>query len=158
MFNFKIKKYLKRTDLINSVNSDKIWSKSLTMPEIKELLEALETKISKHKYTIDKNFLMDGRRSFLKSNIEKRFLKGNKYTEEDILESLFNFWEFVNNEYHVITPDALHRYNLTREKMDSMCMKYTKKEIICLQEKDAILEMIQTIKNYILNSITSNQI
>ena len=42
LFNkFKKKNYLKRTDFINSVDSNKIWSKSMTLDEIKELLEHL---------------------------------------------------------------------------------------------------------------------
>ena len=37
LFNkFKKKNYLKRTDFINSVDSNKIWSKSMTLDEIKE--------------------------------------------------------------------------------------------------------------------------
>ena len=39
MFVFKKKNYLKRTDFISSVDSNKIWSKSMTIPEIKMLLE-----------------------------------------------------------------------------------------------------------------------
>ena len=38
MFGFKKKNYLKRTDFINSVDSNEIWSKTMTPSEIKELL------------------------------------------------------------------------------------------------------------------------
>ena len=149
MFNFKTKNYLKRTDFINSVDSNKIWLKSMAIPEIKRLLEKLEIEISKHEYEIDKNFLMDGRRNYLRSNIEERLSRNDKFIKENILESLFNFWEFVNNEYYTITLEAVQRLNLTREEMENMCTEYTKSGIICEQEKDVILEMIQTIKKYI---------
>lgn len=39
MFRFKKKNYLKRTDFINLVDSNKIWLKLITIYEKKELLE-----------------------------------------------------------------------------------------------------------------------
>ena len=59
MFGFKKKNYLKRTDFINSVDSNKIWSKTMTPSEIKELLGKLETEISKYEFDTDKNFIMN---------------------------------------------------------------------------------------------------
>ena len=67
----KKKNYLKRTDFINFVDSNKIWSKSMTLDEIKELLEFLKNEISKYEFDIDKNFIMNSRRKGLKSNIEE---------------------------------------------------------------------------------------
>ena len=75
MFGFKKKNYLKRSDFISSVDSNKIWSKSMTIPEIYELLEKLETKISKYEFDTDKNFIMNNRRKGLKRMIEERLQK-----------------------------------------------------------------------------------
>lgn len=56
MFFNKNKKYLKRLDFINLADSEKIWSKSMTLIEIKELLESLENEIQKYSFDNDKNF------------------------------------------------------------------------------------------------------
>lgn len=76
MFIFKKKRnYLKRSDFINSVDSNKIWSKSMSLDEIKYLLEYLENEISKYEFDIDKNFIMNSRRKGLKEMIEARLQK-----------------------------------------------------------------------------------
>ena len=77
MFGFKKKNYLKRTDFINSVDSNKIWSKSMTIPEIKSLLEHLEVELSKYEFDEDTNFIMNNRRKGLKREIEERLQKNN---------------------------------------------------------------------------------
>lgn len=62
MFFNKNKKYLKRLDFINLADSEKIWSKSMTLIEIKELLESLENEIQKYSFDSDKNFIMNSRK------------------------------------------------------------------------------------------------
>ena len=89
--NFKKKNYLKRTELINSVDDNKIWTKSMTLIEIKELLEYLKNKIDEYEFDFDKNFIMNSRRKTLKSMIEERLLKNNRDINELVSESLFNF-------------------------------------------------------------------
>ncbi len=142
------KNYLNRNVFINSVNSNKIWSKSMTMPEIQELLEYLKNEISKYEFDTDKNFIMNSRRKALKSKIEAQLSKNDKDINELILESLFNFWEFVSDEYSgdfiVVSEDL----GLSVQELISMDDTYRKKGIICTQEKEVILEMIQIIKNY----------
>ncbi len=149
MFGIKKKNYLKRTDFINLVDSKKIWHKTMSLLEIKDLLEFFEKEISKYDFKEDKNFVMDSRREALKRMIDERFTKYNTDKDDDVLESLFNFWEFVNNEYPAITVELLQRTKLNVRELDKMCTEYTKSGIICKQEKDAILEMIQTIKKHI---------
>ena len=149
MFGFKKKNYLKRTDFINLVDSDKIWRKTMSLPEIKDLLEFFEKEISKYDFEEDKNFVMDSRREGLKNMIDERLTKYKTDKDDDVLESLFNFWEFVNNEYPAITVELLQRLKKSVVELDNMCKKYTENGIICKQEKDAILEMIQTIKKHI---------
>src|SRR5574344_1678690 len=97
MFGFKKKNYLKRTDFINSVDSNKIWSKTMTPSEIKELLGKLETEISKYEFDTDKNFIMNNRRKCLKRMIEERLQENEGNANELIADSLFNFWEFVGD-------------------------------------------------------------
>ena len=71
MFGFKRKNYLKRTDFINSVDSNKICSKIMTSSEIKELLVKLETEISKYEFDADKNFIMNSRRKCLLKRLQR---------------------------------------------------------------------------------------
>ena len=65
MFFNKNKKYLKRLDFINLADSEKIWSKSMTLIEIKELLESLENEIQKYSFDNDKNFIMNSKKKML---------------------------------------------------------------------------------------------
>ena len=53
MFKFRIKKYLKRTDFMNSVDTNKIWSKKVTIPETLDIIEQLENELANHKFKKD---------------------------------------------------------------------------------------------------------
>ena len=141
--------YLKRETFINSIDSNKIWSKSMSMTEVKDLLDFLENELLKYNFTSDKNFIMDGRRNSLKTSIEARVSNNDENINEKVLESVFNFWEFVNNEYYTITLDSLEKLHLNRDEAERMCNEYAKSGIICLEEKNVILEMIQMIKKII---------
>lgn len=149
MFGFKKKNYLKRTDFINSVDSNKIWSKTMTPSEIKELLGKLETEISKYEFDTDKNFIMNNRRKSLKRMIEERLQENEGNANELIADSLFNFWEFVGDEYPGNIISDVQELGISIKEFDAMDKAYRDKGIICIQERDAILEMIKTIKNHI---------
>ncbi len=146
MFGFKRKKYLKRTDFINSVDSNKIWSKSMTLSEIKLLLDHLENELSKYYYDKDKNFIMNNRRKVLKRMIEERLQKKDGNTNELVAESVFNFWEFVGDEYPGNIISDVQELNISIKKFNAMDKAYREKGVICEQEKDTILEMIQFIR------------
>ena len=145
----KKKNYLKRTDFINFVDSNKIWSKSMSLDEIKELLEFLKNEISKYEFDIDKNFIMNSRRKGLKSNIEERLLKNDGNKNELVLESVFNFWEIVGDEYFGDFISISKNLGLSVQELTRMDNEYRKKGIICIQERDIILEIIDSIINYI---------
>ena len=149
MFGFKKKNYLKRTDFINSVDSNKIWSKSMSLDEIKYLLEYLKNEISKYEFVVDKNFIMNSRRKGLKGMLEERLQKNDGDITKLVSESLFNFWEYVGDEYPGDILSDCRELGITVKEFDSMDKAYREKGIICVQEKDTILEMIQAIENYI---------
>ena len=149
MFGFKKKNYLKRTDFINSVDSNKIWSKTMTPSEIKELLGKLETEISKYEFDTDKNFIMNNRRKCLKRMIEERLQKDKGNANELVADSLVNFWEFVGDEYPGNIISDVQELGISIKEFDAMDKAYREKGIICSQEKDIILDMIRTMKNYI---------
>lgn len=144
MILFNLKKKLKRDDFINSVNSDKIWSKELSIKEIKELLQQLKQVLSSHTFKEDTNFFMDGRRILM-----KRYVQEKEITEEKIKDALFNFWEFVNNEYCGSSHEAAEKYNKSMHELAIIWDKYKATGLICLQEKNEILDMINTLENKI---------
>lgn len=149
MFGFKRKNYLKRTDFINSVDSNKICSKIMTSSEIKELLVKLETEISKYEFDADKNFIMNSRKKCLKRMIEERLQKDKGNANELVADSLFNFWEFVGDEYPGNIISDVQELGISIKEFDAMDKAYREKGIICSQEKDIILDMIRIMENYI---------
>lgn len=147
MFKLK-KKHLRREDFINSFNSKKIWSKSMTLPEIKELLEKFEIELSKYEYENDKNFLMNTRRSILKRMVDDRLEKDDN-VNAIITDSLFNFWEFVSDEYSGSEITTSRETGLSIKEVIDMNNAYSEKGIICAEERDIILEMIHDMKKRI---------
>ena len=121
----------------------------MTTSEIKDLLAKLEIEISKCEFDTDKNFIMNSRRKTLKGTIEERLQKNDGNINELILESLFNFWEFVSDEYFGDFISISRELGLSAQELTKMDDEYRKKGIICIQERDIILEIIQVIKNYI---------
>ena len=149
MFGFKKKNYLKRTDFINSIDSNKIWSKTMTIDKTKLLLEQLENELSKYDFDEDKNFIMNARRKCLKRMIEARLQKDKGNANELVADSLFNFWEFVGDEYPGNIISDVQELGISIKEFDAMDKAYREKGIICSQEKDIILDMIRIMENYI---------
>ena len=145
------RKYLTRKKLINTVDNNKIWNKTLTVQEIKEILNKLESELSRYYFEIDENFIINSRRKVLKEMIETRFQNNDEYRFEKVLDSLFNFWEYVNDEYSTITLIDREELGISLEEFYEKDKKYREKGIICTQEKDEILQMIQIIRNNIVN-------
>lgn len=149
MFGINKKNYLKRTDFINTVNSDEIWSKSLNVDDTLNLLNQLVNEISKYDFELDNNFIMNGRRNTLKNMIFERLNNPNSQYEDTVKESLFNFWEFVSDEYDGNLLMISQQLKLPLKDVINMCDKYRLKNIISLQEKDIIIDIIKEIKKYI---------
>lgn len=155
MFSEKNKKnYLNRNVLIHSFDSEKIWSKSLNIADILDLLNQLIDKISSYDFELDNNFIMNERRNNLKNSIFERISNTNNQYEYIIKESLFNLWEFINDEYDGDLMSISKKLNIPLKDVISMCDKYRLKNIISLQEKDIIVDIINEIKKYI-NIITN---
>ena len=108
------------------------------------MLNILKDTINKHKYKTDKCFFKDSRREVLKDMILKR-----ETNEESIKESLFNFMEYINCEYCGNSPRLAQELKIHQSKLMDIWDKYKEKGIICLEEKEDILEMINHIKNEI---------
>ena len=72
----------------------------------------------------------------------------NDNSDDSVLESLFNLWEYINNEY-CIPLQVASQLKIPAYTVDKMWQEYKKSGIICSQEKDEILEMISYIKESI---------
>ena len=70
----------------------------MSIQEIKYLLQFLENEILNYIFEIDESFIMNSRRKVLKDNSIDRLNK-SEVVLGDVLESLFNFWEFTQDEY-----------------------------------------------------------
>lgn len=140
---------LKRNDFINLVSSDRIWMKELSMEEIKNTLSVLADSLTNYEFVEDKNFIMNPRRDVLKSMIVERIGKAQPNDFDMIGECMFNFWEFVGDEYFGSYHTASHQLGKSVEELTKMDDEYRNKGIISLQEKDEILEMINIMLNYI---------
>ena len=150
MFNFKNKKkFLNRKEFVNLVDSDEIWSKKMTLDKTKEMIEYLEKEMSKYYFEIDNNFIMNNRRKGLKSMIEERLLSKDDDINDVVSESLFNFWEFVNDEYAGNLSITSMELGLPLNEVIKRDNEYRIKGIICTQEKDIILEIMELLKKYI---------
>lgn len=145
-------KYLYRNYFLGKVDSKKIWSKSMSIQEIKDLLQIFENEISNCIYEIDENFIMNSRRKILRDNIMDRLNK-SEIVLEDILESLFNFWEFIQDEYSGDLIIISKELNKPVQELVNMDKKYRSKGIICEQEKQEIIEIINKLENVIANRI-----
>ena len=145
MFHFR-RHYLKRIDFINLVDSDKIWKKKLTKPEINDLLDFLEENLAHYDFSHDNDFFMNGRRTFCKGTIERLISKDNKNIN-DVLDSLFTFWEFVGDEYTGTLYSISDKLDIPVKRLENMDRAYRKKGIICSQEKDIIIDLIKIIRS-----------
>ena len=103
------------------------------------MLEHLENELSKYEFDTDKNFIMNSRRKTLKGMIEDRLQKNEGNTNELVSESLFNFWEFVDNEYPGNIISDVRELGITIKEFDLMDKAYREKGVICFQEKEIIL-------------------
>ena len=126
-------KYLYRNYFLGKVDSEKIWSKSMSIQEIE-------------------NFIMNSRRKELKDNIMNRLNK-SEIVLEDVLESLFNFGEFIQDEYSGDLIIISKELNKPVQELVNMDEKYRNKGIICEQEKQEIMEIINKLENVIANHI-----
>lgn len=145
-------KYLYRNYFLGKIDSKKIWSKSMSIQEIKDLLQIFKNEISKCIYEIDENFIMNSRRKELKDNIMSRLNK-SEIVLDDVLESLFNFLEFIQDEYSGDLIIISKELNKSVQELVNTDEKYRSKGIICKQEKQEIIEIINKLENVIANHI-----
>lgn len=78
--------------------------------------------------------------------------KDDATSNEIVNESLFNFWEFVGDEYPGGAGGIMNdcrELGISIQDFDAMDKSYREKGVICIQEKDTIIEMIRLIKKHL---------
>jgi len=140
------RKELNKQEILARKESNQIWTKTLTLEEIIILLDEIKKETSLYKFKFDKHFIMNSRRQTLKKIIYERLDDQNENNLKDIQESLFNLWEFIRDEYDGDIKQTSKIFKVPGKNIIKRCNKYRKKSIMCLQEKNIILEIITKIE------------
>lgn len=116
---------------------------NVEMEKYKNLLNDLKTEINNHLLEVDNRFVTYGRRNFLKQQFED-YLNNNSYTD-----AFMNLEEYILGYTSFLTPGDIPPEE--NRKFRDVLMdndNYFKDGIICLQEKNIIIEMINEFRNY----------
>lgn len=113
-----------------------------------EFLKRLRDEINKYKYSVSFNFITIGRRDFLREGLTKKL-------KFDFDDQKIKFQESLGNiESYIYGEDSFHwlHHEYTKKKFEHLLKinaKYRDKGIICLQEKNILLDMINEMEGYI---------
>jgi len=139
---------LKRKDLIDCCSSY-MWREDLTKEEVIEILNKYIELINKYDYAFDNDFIMDSRRLYEIERINYLTSKPFEEAIQGVDNMMHSFWEFISEEYCGTAYEEMEERGLSRDEVNNIWNRYKEKGIICLQEKEKILDMINVIKNYI---------
>lgn len=135
----------KRETLIKIRDTQKEMKKeNITTEEYTNYFNIIENEMNNHLFEIDNRFVTYGRRDFLQQQFNK-FLDDNNY-----LDALINLQEYMCDYTSFLTPKDIP-HEETREFHDVLKDNddYFRDGIICLQEKNKIIEMIQEFKKHL---------
>ena len=144
MFKFRLRRrklvniYDKYINKILNYRKDDIPKK-----DISKLLNKLEVTIRRHKYNNDINFTSKGRRNFLKGEIVD-YLKDNNY--KDAFGDLHEY--LVDQSYCYPSTSDFDTLEEARLVQDYNQV-YANKGIVCMEDKDNILELIHLFRYYL---------
>ena len=139
---------LERKALINYfVERNEIKQINASKDEYVKFLNELENLINNHEFLYDERFVTYGRRNFLKQEFNN-FLQNNKFMNclidlEEYVYGHSSFFTFAD-----IPQTKSSKFHDILKKHDD----YYRDGIICLQEKDILLQMITDFKTK-LNSV-----
>ena len=138
-------KKLKRENLIKiRDNRNEMKKENITTEEYINYFNAIENEMKNHLFEIDNRFVTYGRRNFLQKEFNK-FLNNNDYRN-----ALMNLQEYMCDYTSFLTladiPQGETRefHSILKDNDD-----YFKDGIVCLQEKDIIIDMINKFKKSI---------
>jgi len=136
---------LHRDNLTELVNKRIEMKKNdITKEEYNDFFTYLENILNSYLYEVDPRFVIYGRRNFLHQEYNS-FLNNNNY-----LDALKNLEEYICDYTSFLTPADVPEYE-TRNFHDILKANddYFKDGIICLQEKNIIIEMINEFRKHI---------
>lgn len=130
------------------LNIDGIWNRDLDKYEYYKMLVQIELKMNNYEYENDVNYLINSRRQNCINEINQGILN-----QKNIADIVMSFWEFMSDEYGgCMSTDLSEIMNKPVYELDEMDNNYRRKRIICLKEKEDILNLINKIKMYIGNN------
>lgn len=152
MKSFLLKKELKREELTDRIDE-------LNNFELLKLIECIENEINSHKFKSNKDYLCIGRKKHLINELETIL---NEYDEhkyvfskdKEIGRVLVQFVTEGNQAYaHDVEKskwvDGKIINNSDLKELRDKCDRYTLCGIICLEEKQDIINIIEKVKNSI---------
>lgn len=139
------KKYLKREYLINKIEE----SRAVFKPEVRNahvlsFLSSIKKIMNDYTYKNDSRYVTFGRLDFLEKETNE------KLHNNDLVGALLNFEEYVRLPGHFDFSQIPKNSNF--KDLDKKYYDYYKNGIICNEEKDKILNMINIIEDYINSS------
>lgn len=137
------KKYLKRSDLINYFENTKILkTKEVRIAHVLSFLSFIKKTLNNYSYKKDSRFVTYGRLDFLEKEMYELLEK------DDVFRALINLEEYVRGTSHMFQPNQVPQnenyHNLLKNYDD-----YYKDGIICEEEKNKIIELINKTEDFI---------
>lgn len=148
LFDNLTKKQLQRKNLVNIIeNWDKKKETNIDKDACLTYLNKLEEEINKHSYKKDNRYITYGRREILRKEFTER-LNDTKQTNDinKYLDALADLEEYIYTQNHIWIGAILDNVKIDFKKLDKINTEYYKSGIICKEEKDIIIDMINEFK------------
>ena len=150
------KTQLKRIEIMERI--DDVYENKDDENFFDKLIECIEKEIYSHKYKSNIDYLLIGRKKDL---VEELNLILNKKDRWEMIKSCDEMkWElirvlvqFINDGSKAYPQDIdgiKYVNDIDYKELKKKCDRYTLEGIICLEEKQDILNMLEKIKNYIV--------
>ena len=118
-----------------------------------DYLNRIHSIISNYEFVSDENFVLLGRKKFIYDEI-KEILNGTKEVNNPLSFVLGSLEEFICNNNFVYMHDS-ENWEKGWEDLRNRNDIYSRKNIISLEERNIIEDIINKIKNYISNKLTN---
>ena len=144
--------YLKRSEFLRLIDIEGIMKQTITLPQIKEMLDKLESDILQHQYEVDINYIANARRKYLQLAINER-LQSAGDLNFIIFDVLHSFYEFASDEYPGNPMSTCREIGMSVSEFDMYDQTYRIRGIRSEQEKVTLLDMIHKIRNFVITHL-----
>lgn len=146
LFNKFTKKQLKRQNLVNIIEK-KDKKKNFDKEEFLTYLNVLEEEMNKHSYKSDNRFISYGRREFLRKELTERLNLAKQANDiNKYLDALADLEEYIYTQNHIWISTIPDNIKVDFRKLDKTNTEYYNSGIICKEEKEIIIDMINEFK------------